>query len=240
MKLTKNIKILIFLVISTILIEFSSSIKNTEMESNESKESINLNGGSFVFKHKKIRTSSQNSNKKSTALNESKEKNKFAEASSIKSSNSKVSIKSNHQPVTSDLMGANPDLLKQTNLLAVGYEANKAKMPGFDKKLDFDKMGPIAFHSWIKFFKYRDQIASDKNTKLKFNQRRKFLDNGEFREQLKYYPGENYQEKDKDGEFKYVSDGQSFYLVAFKNQVVIFSSKMVNKNIFKNKTKNKK
>merc|ERR1712032_1011928 len=84
----------------------------------------------------------------------------------------------------------------------------------------------IAFHSWVKFFKYKDQVATDKMARIKFQQSRKFFNNGEFREQLKLYPGQDYQEKGDDGEFKYVSDPQKFYLIAFKNLAVFYSSKI--------------
>merc|ERR1711957_128544 len=124
-----------------------------------------------------------------------------------------------------NLMGANSDLLKQTGLLAAAMAAGK-QPPSDKKKIDLEKMGPIAFHSWVKFFKYKDQVATDKAAKLKMVQSRKFFNNGEFREQLKLYPGQDYQEKGDDGEFKYVSDPQKFYLIAFKNLAIFYSSKI--------------
>jgi hypothetical protein len=122
---------------------------------------------------------------------------------------------------------ANPDLLKQTGLLEAATKSGLFQ-PEFKKRIDLEKIGPIAFQSWVKFFKYNDQVSSDKNGNVRFNQMRKFFTNNEYREQLKLYPGKNYKEKDQKGEFKYVSDPQQFYLIGFKNLAVFFSSKMVN------------
>lgn len=247
MKLTRNIKILLLLISSSLILDFSNSLqtealfansnsnsnslkasnsnRNSASALNKNTASSNLVGGIFSMKHKKIRASSSSSNKNTSTASKTKEKSR--ETSTV---NSKVAAtNTNNHPMIDDLMGANPDLLKQTNLLASTYAAG-GKPPGFKKKIDLEKMGPIAFHSWVKFFKYNDQIATDKNALLKFNQNRKFFTNGEFREQLKLYPGEDNQEKDSEGEFKYVSDPQRFYLVAFKNLVVFYSTKIVNNN----------
>merc|ERR1712151_164595 len=114
---------------------------------------------------------------------------------------------------------------KQTGILAAAMAAGN-KPPEEKKRIDLEKMGPIAFKSWVKFFKYKDQVATDKMAKIKMQQSRKFFVNNEFREQLKLYPGQDYQEKGDDGEFKYVSDPQKFYLIAFKNLVVFYTSKI--------------
>lgn len=254
MKLTRNIKLLIILIFSAYVIELSNCLqteallKNSNANSNAIKaansntikatatatstnqNANNLVGGIFSMKHKKIRT--QTTVKKATTTVQNTGKAKAAVAAKTNTNVKKVENKvANKQPMTDDLMGANPELLKQTNLLASALAA-AGKPPGDKKKIDLDKMGPIAFKSWVKFFKYKDQVASEKNAKIKFNQQRKFFVNGEFREQLKLYPGEDYQEKDDEGEFKYVSDPQKFYLIAFKNLAVFFSSKMVNKRFF--------
>lgn len=244
MKLTRNIKLLIILIFSAYFIELSNCLqtetllKNSNSNSNAIKaansnaikaaasntntaaNSNNLVGGIFSMKHKKMRTST--TAKKSTTSVQNKNQNQ-AKTSSSNTAKTQVKTNTNKQD---DLMGANRDLLKQTGLLAAAMAAGN-QPPGFKKKIDLEKMGPIAFQSWVKFFKYKDQVATDKNAKLRFNQNRKFFVNGEFREQLKLYPGQDYQEKDDEGEFKYVSDPQKFYFVAFKNLAVFYSSKMV-------------
>ena len=256
MKLTKNIKLLIILIFCAYLIDLSNCLQseallknsnsnsnsnankaansntNTAAAANSNQAANNLVGGIFSMKHKKMRVAS-----KATTSSQTNLKNKAAATSTAKKTQTQVKTQAktqtqnqnqNKQPMSDDLMGANSDLLKQTNLLATAMAAGQ-KPPGQKKKIELDKMGPIAFHSWVKFFKYKDQVASDRNAKLRFNQSRKFLTNGEFREQLKLYPGEDYQEKGDDGEFKYVSDPQKFYMIAFKNLVVFYSSKIVNK-----------
>jgi hypothetical protein len=172
-------------------------------------------------------------NKKATVTNTNKNTNTIKNTntnkntSTNKNASANKNTNKNKQPLTSDTMGADRELLKQTGLLAAAMAAGK-QQPGFKKKIDLEKMGPIAFHSWVKFFKYKDQVASDKNAKIRFNQNRQFFSNGEFREQLKFYPGEDYQKLDDDGEFKYVSDPNRFYLIAFKSSVVIYQTKIVN------------
>jgi hypothetical protein len=215
---------------NAIKVSNSNTITALNSNSNQVANANNLVGGIFSMKHKKLRTATTAKKSTFTTTSESKtniqakSKTNTATNNQLKKAVSQASNKK--QVLTSDLSQVNPDLLKQTNLLQA--VANAGGQPGDKKKIDLEKMGPIAFHSWVKFFKYDDQVASDKNAKLRFNQSRKFFVNGEFREQLKLYPGEDYQEKGPDGEYKYVSDPQRFYLIAFKHQTVLFSSKMVN------------
>lgn len=239
MKLTRNLKILIFLIFSAYLIQLSNSLTEGESSTNTIKESNKENEEIFSMKHKKIRTATTAATKKtqSTTKSTTQAKANTAKTNTNAKSNLKTNTNTNVKNTNSasaknkqfqnDLMGANSDLLKQTGLLAAAYASNNQKPPGFKNRIDLEKMGPIAFHSWVKFFKYTDQVATDKNAKLRFNQNRKFFTNGEFREQLKLYPGQDYQEKDDEGEFKYVSSPNDFYLVAFKHSVVIYQTKMV-------------
>jgi hypothetical protein len=247
MKLTRNLKILIVLIVSAYLIDLSNGLKAGEKSTEANTESH----GIFSMKHKKTKTSTATASTVKKATSTTQNKAQVAAATSAKvtvankkatstMTNKNANTNKNKQPMTDNLMGADSDLLKQTGLLAAAMAAGK-QMPKDKKRIDLEKMGPIAFHNWVKFFKYTDQVASDKNAKIRFNQNRKFFTNGEFREQLKYYPGENYQEMDGEGEYKYVSDPQRFYLVAFKSSVVIYQSKMVNfkkiKKIIKEFTK---
>jgi hypothetical protein len=245
MKLTRNIKLLIILVFSAYFIELSNCLqtetllKNSNSNSNANKvENANTNTASaenannaaiFSMKHKKMHSSS--TTKKATTTSQTNTKAKAATAATTKTQAKKTQTQTKtetkKQPMTDNLMGADSDLLKQTGLLAAAMAAGN-KPPSQKKRIDLEKMGPIAFHSWVKFFKYNDQTATDKMAKIKLNQSRKFFNNGEFREQLKLYPGQDYQEKGDDGEFKYVSDPQKFYLIAFKNLAVFYSSKIVN------------
>jgi hypothetical protein len=246
MKLTKNIKLMIILIFSAYVIELANSLqtesllKNSNSNSNANKAAnsntnkvaaANTNQATiFSMKHKKMAKMA----KKTTTTTQTNTKAKAAAASKTNTqakktqSQAKTQATSTNTNTQDDLMGANADLLKQTGLLAAAMAAGN-KPPSEKKRIDLEKMGPIAFHSWVKFFKYKDQVATDKMAKIKFNQSKKFLTNGEFREQLKLYPGEDYQQKGDDGEFKYVSDPQKFYLIAFKNLAVFYSSKIVNK-----------
>ena len=230
MKLTRNIKLLIVLVVSSYLIDISNGLRSEELNSEMLKESEQI----FLLKHKNKKTAAATTAKKSTVTAQSK--TQAATAAKAKATvaikkatitNKNASANKNKQPMSSDTMGADRDLLKQTGLLATAMQLGK-QPPGTKKKIDLEKLGPIAFHNWVKFFKYTDQVASDKQAKLRLSQNRKFFTNGEFREQLKYYPGEDYQQMDDEGEYKYVSDPNRFYLVAFKSSVVIYQSKMVN------------
>ena len=213
-------------------LQTESLLKNSNSNSNANKAAnantntaaaANANQATiFSMKHKKMRASS--TAKKATTTTQTNTKAKAATAATTKTQAKKTHTETKQD----DLMGANADLLKQTGLLAAAMAAGN-KPPEQKKRIDLEKMGPIAFHSWVKFFKYKDQVATDKMAKIKFNQSKKFLTNGEFREQLKLYPGEDYQQKGDDGEFKYVSDPQKFYLIAFKNLAVFYSSKIVSK-----------
>lgn len=248
MKLTRNLKILLLLVFSAYLIDLSNCLQEAETSSNTNTEAAKEDEKIFSMKHKKIRTavaakktttSTQNKAQattaaakakaaaanKNTVANKNTNTNKNAATNKAASTNKNTNMNKNKQ--SNDLYGADSDLLKQTGLLAAAYAAGKKPQPGFKDKIDLEKMGEIAFHSWIKFFKYTDQVAKDKDAKLRFSQNRKFFTNGEFREQLKLYPGADYQEKDEEGEYKYVSDVNEFYMVAFKHSVVIYQTKMV-------------
>ena len=247
MKLTKNIKLLIILIFSSYVIEFSNSLqtesllKNSNSNSNANKAAnsntikaaaANANQATiFSMKHKKMAkkvTTTTQTNTRAKAATTAKTNTQAKKTQTQAKTQTKTQATNTNNSQQDDLMGANADLLKQTGLLAAAMAAGN-KPPSEKKRIDLEKMGPIAFHSWVKFFKYKDQIATDKMAKIKFNQSKKFLTNGEFREQLKLYPGEDYQQKGDDGEFKYVSDPQKFYLIAFKNLAVFYSSKIVNK-----------
>jgi hypothetical protein len=222
MKFTRNIKILLLLIVSAFFIELSMCIKERE----KALVTVNEKEQIFSMKNKKIRTTATakkftSSKKTNTATTNTKT------TVANRNTNTNTNTNKNKQVLTTDLNQANPDLLKQTNLIDAISGMNQDQ-PGDKQKIDLKNMGPITFHSWVKFFKYTDQVASDKNAKLRFNQNRKFFVNGEFREQLKLYPGENYQQLDGKGEYKYVSDPNRFYLIAFKSSVVIYQSKMVN------------
>merc|ERR1712222_309248 len=163
----------------------------------------------FSMKHKKMRTST--TAKKATTSTETNTNAKAKAATAAKTNTQAkktntqaTNTNTNNQPLSNDLMGANADLLKQTGILAAAMAAGN-KPPEEKKRIDLEKMGPIAFHSWVKFFKYKDQVATDKMARIKFQQSRKFFTNNEFREQLKLYPGQDYQEKGDDGEFKYLA-----------------------------------
>lgn len=201
----------------------STNKKSTTQSKEKSKATVSTANTNLKAKAKATTTTA--------TANKNTNLNKNTNTNAIKNTNKNASTNKNKQDFTDNLYGANSDLLKQTGLLDAAYEANNQKNPGHKDKLDLEKMGPIAFQSWVRFFKYTDQVARDREARLRFNQNRKFFVNPEFREQLKYYPGENYQEKDADGEHKYVATPNDFYLIAFKSSVVFFESKIVNKKI---------
>ena len=260
MKLTRNLKILLILIISCVMIQLSNSISSAE----SSKESEKENEEIFSMKHKKIRTATTASSKKSTAQAQTqkaktatntniKAKAKVASTSANTNKNANLNRNTNANKMTNKVattnkgkqipgeftdntFGANSDLLQQTGLGDVAAEQMGKDAPGHKGKLDFEKMGPIAFKSWIRFFKYTDQAGfRDREARMRFNAGRKFFVNPEFREQLKYFPGEDYKEKDNSGERKYIATAQDFYLVAYKGSVVIFESKIVIKFFLINK-----
>jgi hypothetical protein len=204
MKIIRRLKIFIFNLLFTCFIKFSVTIKLQTLESNN-----NFNTNSVT-----------NSNKEE--IREEIFSGKFKKLRESTSQISPIKKIDNIDQNNSQSNIINEDFLKVANM------ALKQHQPGFEKKIDLDKMGDIIFQSWINFFKYNDHIASDKNAKIKLNQQKKFFTNGEYREQLKLYPGKNYSEKDNDGEYKYISDPNKFYLVAFKNSVVIYQTKIVN------------
>merc|ERR1712032_1470906 len=90
-------------------------------------------------------------------------------ATTAQNTNKKTNVK---KQFNTDLAGANPDLLKSTNLLDKANEALGNK-PGFKKRIDLEKLGPMVFKSWVKFFKYKDQSESDKKAKQRFNSNKK-------------------------------------------------------------------
>jgi len=256
MKLSRNLKHLILLVISSYFIYYSEclenkntlfnkfEIKNKNSNSNSNHygnsnqnlahvaaaaaatEKINLNTGIFLnsgnLKHRKV-------NKSSNMYSSSVENNNknFNSNSNFNANNYKNKNKQNDFSID-----ANSDLARNNNLIEKAYEASRVKYNDLTtKKIDLSKAGPILMHGWVKYFKYNDEFLEDKKAKLKINNPtpKKFFINGEFNEQLKFFPGQDYSQKDKDDEYKFVKSEEFFYLIAYKNIITIFSTKEVNK-----------
>jgi len=98
------------------------------------------------------------------------------------------------------------------------------------KKIDLSKNKSILMHSWIKYFKYNDESSENEKSQLKIKINsipNKFFTNREYREQLKNLPDIDYKQLDKDNEYKYVINDESFYLIVYKNIITIFSNKEV-------------
>jgi len=254
MKLSRNIKILIFMVISTYFIYFSECLEssntllnllqnkatsensnhfgnsnhNSASTSNTNTEKIFLNTGIFMnsgnLKHRKIRAESSNENHN---LNKNMNSYSLLEKNSNNKFNSNIQKKNNKKD---DLVvDKSSDLAKNDNLMESAFAANKQKLNDFSKKLDLSKSGPILMHSWVKYFKYSDDFTDDKKLQLRISapSPKKFFVNSDFKEQMKYFPGQDYSQIDKDGENRFVKDKEFFYLVLYKNLVTIFSTKGV-------------
>jgi len=80
---------------------------------------------------------------------------------------------------------------------------------------------PILFRAWIKYFKYSDGII---NTPVP----KGFNFNPEFYEQKKYYPNDDYQKRNKEGQYDFIRDKNYFYLTLFQKALVFNSNKIVN------------
>lgn len=242
MKLTRNSKILLILIISCVLIQLSNSLSSKE--SSTSKESESEEEEIFSMKHKKIRTATTAANKKSTAQTQAQKKTatntnvkKASSANQNKNTmaNKNMAQNKNKQvpgEFSDNLFGANSDLLQQTGLLDAANDAmGKTGPVGAKKnqKLNLEEIGPIVFKGWVKFFKYEDTAGwKDRDQRARMNALRKFFINPEYREQLKLYPGEDYaKEKSADGERKYIASPNDFYLVTYKQSIVFFNTKMV-------------
>jgi len=243
MKLNRNTKLLIFLLISSYFIYYSecfenkssllntiqTSLKNANSNSNSNHygnsnqnlaqvststaEKINLNTGillnSGVLKNRKVNKS--NSLYSSTAKNNEKNNNKSKGRDDF-------------------IVDRTTELGKKTNLIEKAYKASGVQYHDMTtKKLDLSKSGPILMHSWIKYFKYNDEFMEDVKAKTRIisPSPKKFFLNGEFKEQMKYFPGQDYAVKDKDNEFQYVKSEENFYLIVYKNIITIFSAKQV-------------
>jgi hypothetical protein len=213
-------------------IKAASSNKNTASVAAANAVSATLQSAStnlatnkiFSMKHKKMRLASTNTAKKATNTATK------ATKSTTEKSQATTNIKVKAKDPSSEAMNASPDLLKQSGLLNAAIAATN--QPGFKKRIDLEKLGPIIFQSWIKYFRYAEgepQQVDPQNPLIRITNKKKFFTNNEYREQLKLYPGKKYDEqRDSMGDYTYISDPQKFYLVGFKNLAVIYSSKMVN------------
>jgi len=182
-------------------------------------EKINLNTGillnSGISKHRKVNKISS----LYSTIAENNEKNNNLIKNNNKSQNK------------GDLVvDKTTDLGRSTNLLEKAYEASKTKYSDMTtKKIDLSKSGPILMHSWVKHFKYNDEFSEDEKARLKITSAapKKFFINNEYKEQLKFFPGQDYAQKDKDNEYQFVKSQDFFYLIVYKNIVTIFSTKQV-------------
>lgn len=210
----------------------ANKVTNSNSNTNKVESKEKSQEGIFMMKHKKLRTTTTATSKKSTTQVGAKKATTTTASANTNKKATTGAKNGKKQSLETNLNGASSELLKSTNMLDAANDAlgNKnVDNRGFKKRIDLAKLGPITYHGWVKFFKYQDQAATDKKAKQVFNKNKKFFINSEFREQLKLYPGENYSEKGDDGEFKYISNPQDFYLVAFKSSVVFYQTKMVNK-----------
>lgn len=242
MKLSRNLKHLLFLVISSYIIYYSECLENTNhltyknLNSNHygnqnsvsitsstkvavsGKSNLNLNGGIFMdsrnLKHKKIKTSLDSMYSTVSEIQE-----KLAEKA-----------KKNHSKEKQDItaLNRNSEIAKKTDFIETAYKASRSSYVDADnKRVDLSKAGPVLMHSWVKYFKYRDETLEDQKAKSKFilNTPKKFFTNNEFQEQKKTHPSQDYSIKDDQGEYKFVKSEDFFYMVVYKNIVTFFSAK---------------
>jgi hypothetical protein len=94
--------------------------------------------------------------------------------------------------------------------------------------------GPIWITGWIKYFKYYPSMKTQNLTPI--NTPRQFMINPQFNEQLKLYPNYDKKEQRKNSLGKelnlYIADKYSFYAKLLKDQILILSSRNVNKYIY--------
>jgi hypothetical protein len=176
---------------------------------------ILLNSG--ILKHRKV----NKNNSMYSTIAEKSEKNNIQ---------NKNNNNNNNKSKEDFVVDRTTELGKKTDLIQQAYIASKAQYHNMTtKKLDLSKSGPILMHSWVKYFKYNDEFLEDEKAKLKITSAtpKKFFLNGEFTEQLKYFPGQDYTLKDKENEYQFVKSEEFFYLIVYKNIVTIFSSKQV-------------
>lgn len=246
MKLTRNLKHLIFLIVCSYFVQFSECFENQNQNHNANSnhflnlntnlahnnmansEKFNLNGGIFMntkgMKHKKIKSNnlSQSNTDVQVQLNSNL---KVENVNANNNLNKKTNDFNDYEVITE-----NSELNRQTNIIEKAYEASKAKNhDSSQKKIDLEKSGPVLMHSWVKFFKYNDEYPEDQKAKNKMTNStpKTFFKNHDFREQYKLYPGEDYSSKDKEGEYKYIKNDDYFYLIVYKASAVLFTSKEV-------------
>lgn len=198
-----------------------------------------LNGGIFMdsrnLKHRKIKTDVSAMYSISSENFEKSNANSEKMTSEIKA-NEKAFTKTNEKSAQ-DIVSIDKDseIAKKSNIIQTAYQAyGQNYIPSMSKKIDLSNAGPVLMHSWVKYFKYSDEMLEEQKAKAKFthNLPNKFFTNHEFVEQMKYHPGKDYSLKDSQGEYQYIKSNEFFYMVVYKNIVTLFSTKEETVNIF--------
>lgn len=241
MKLTLNIKHLIILVISSYFIHYSECLENKNSLLNKIQTNLkNANSNSNHYgnsnhnlAHVSTATSEKINLNTGILLNSGNLKHrKVNKSNSLYTTNSENNEKNNNKSKKKEdfVVDRTTELGKKTNLIQKAFEASKVQYHDMTtKKLDLSKSGPVLMHSWIKYFKYNDEYMEDEKARSKINSTtpKKFFLNGEYKEQLKYFPGQDYTLKDQDSEYQFVKSEEYFYLIVYKNIVTVFSAKQV-------------
>jgi len=189
---------------------------STEFE-NRIKTNMNISGRFFKSKKVKIENQDKIDKKYEESLTEKSNTDNYEK---FESSNSFLK----NSNIINDIQNSTPiDDLRFNNQLKDSFH--------IDTNIG---VGPKYASGWIKYFKYlttneSKNYSNQKNPKT-------FIINGQFKEQAKYFPDADLNEKSKEGNnklFLYIRNKFSFYAVLFKNNLNILSSRQVFKEQLK-------
>lgn len=125
-------------------------------------------------------------------------------------------------PKEGDCAGGNGVSVGLSGLQSIVATANgKASIvvSGSASGVPSDLNSALLFEGWVKYFKFPERV----NKLLP----KKFFKNGEYYEQMKYFPKVNYTQINNFGDYDFVKSDDFFYLMTFKSIITFYSSKQV-------------